>query len=82
MTEPPPPQVTSKRSYAFAAILILLIANTAIFAVAFLHLQNQLANMETTLTEQNKEIENMETVLTEQKSEIQDLQNQIELLDT
>ncbi len=68
MTEPPPPPVSSKRSYAFAAIIIILIANTAIFAVAFLHLQNQLNNMEAALTEQNKEI--------------QDLQNQIEILDT
>ncbi len=58
---------SSKWAYAFAAILILLIVNTAVFAVAFLNLQNQL--------------EKMETSLTEQSSEIQDLQNQLEILD-
>ena len=68
MTETPTSPVTNKRSYAVVAILIILIANTAIFAVAFLNLQNQLENMETTLTEQNREI--------------QDLQNRIEILDT
>jgi S1-C subfamily serine protease len=59
---------SSKWVYAFAAILILLIVNTAVFAVAFLNLQNQL--------------EEMEASLTEQSSEIQDLQNRIEILDT
>jgi S1-C subfamily serine protease len=59
---------SSKWIYAFAAILILLIVNTAVFAVAFLNLQNQL--------------ETVETSLTEQSSEIQDLQNQLEILDT
>ncbi|UCC58981.1 MAG: trypsin-like peptidase domain-containing protein [Candidatus Bathyarchaeum sp.] len=68
MTELPSPPVTKKKSYAFAAILIILIANTAILAVTFLYTQNQLANMEKTLTEQNREI--------------QDLQNRIEILDT
>jgi S1-C subfamily serine protease len=65
--EAPQPSVSNKRSYALAIILILLIANTAIFAVAFFSLQNQLENMQTTITEQN--------------SEIQDLQNQIEILE-
>ena len=60
--------VSSKWIYAFAAILILLIVNTAVFAVAFLSLQNQLENMEASVTEQN--------------SEIQALQNRIEILDT
>jgi S1-C subfamily serine protease len=59
---------SNKWIYAFAAILILLIINTAVFAVAFLNLQNQLEKMETSLTEQNIEIE--------------DLQNRIEILDT
>jgi len=59
---------SSKWAYAFAAILIILVVNTAVFAVAFLNLQNQL--------------EKMETSLTEQSSEIQDLQNRIEILDT
>ncbi len=67
MTETPPPSGSSKWSYAFAAILIILIVNTTIFAVAFLNLQNQL--------------ENMETSLAEQKNEIQDLKNQIEIID-
>ena len=67
-TEVPSSPVTNKRSYVFAGILIILIVNTAIFAVAFLNLQKQLANMETTITEQSREI--------------QDLQNRIEILDT
>jgi S1-C subfamily serine protease len=58
---------SSKWTYAFAAILILLVINTAVFAVAFLSLQNQL--------------EKMEASLTEQSSEIRDLQNRIEILD-
>ena len=73
---------SSKWAYAFAAILIILIVNTAVFAVAFLNLQNQLEQMETSLTEQNSEIEELETSLAEQSSEIQDLQNRIEILDT
>jgi len=59
---------SNKWAYAFAAILIILIVNTAVFAVAFLNLQNQL--------------EKMEASITEQSSEIQDLQNRIEILDT
>ncbi|MCJ7614421.1 trypsin-like peptidase domain-containing protein [Candidatus Bathyarchaeota archaeon] len=58
---------SSKRSYAFAAILIILVVNTGVFAVAFLNLQNQL--------------ETMETSLAEQSSEINDLQNQLEIFD-
>lgn len=68
MPEEPSSSSSSKWIYAFAAILILLIVNTAVFAVAFLNLQNQLEKMETSITEQN--------------SEIQDLQNRIEILDT
>jgi S1-C subfamily serine protease len=67
MPEEPSSSSSSKWIYAFAAILILLIANTAVFVVAFLNLQNQL--------------ETMEASLTEQSSEIQDLQNRIEILD-
>jgi S1-C subfamily serine protease len=58
---------SSKWRYVFAAILILLIVNTAVFAVAFLNLQTQLETMETTINKQS--------------SEIQDLQNRIEVLD-
>jgi S1-C subfamily serine protease len=58
---------SSKWIYAFAAILILLIVNTAVFAVAFLNLQTQLETMETNITGQNLEIE--------------DLRNRIEILD-
>jgi S1-C subfamily serine protease len=75
MTEIPSPPVSSKRSYALAAILIILITNTAIFAVVFLTFQNQLGNIQ-------YQLEDMETTLTEQSQEIQDLQNQIVLLDT
>lgn len=65
--ESPQPSVSNKRSYTLAIILIILIANTAIFALAFLNLKNQLEDMQATISEQN--------------SEIQDLQNQIEILD-
>jgi S1-C subfamily serine protease len=58
---------SSKWVYAFAVILILLIVNTAVFAVAFLNFQDQL--------------ETMETRLAEQSNEIQNLQNRIEILD-
>ena len=68
MPEESSSSVSSKWIYVFAAVLILLIVNTGVFAVAFLNLQNQL--------------EEMETSLTEQSSEIQDLQNRIEILDT
>jgi S1-C subfamily serine protease len=68
MPEESPSSGSSKWAYAFAAILILLIVNTAVFAVAFLNLQNQL--------------EEMEASISEQSSEIQDLQNRIEILDT
>jgi len=67
MPEESSSSVSSKWIYAFAAILILLIVNTAVFAVSFLNLQNQLEKMEASITEQN--------------SEIQDLQNRIEILD-
>jgi S1-C subfamily serine protease len=67
MTEEPSPSSSSKWAYAFAAILIILIVNTGVFAVAFLSLQNQLEDMETTVTEQS--------------SEIQDLQNQLEIFE-
>ncbi len=62
-----PPQVSQKRSYAPLIVLILLVANTAIFTVAYLNLQNRLDKIEATITEQN--------------SIIQDLQNRIEILD-
>lgn len=58
---------SSKWAYAFAAILIILVVNTGVFAVAFLNLQNRLQTMETAITEQG--------------SEIQDLQNQLEIFD-
>jgi len=58
---------SSKWAYAFAAILIILVVNTGVFAIAFLNLQNRM--------------ETMETALTEQGNEIQDLQNQLEIFD-
>ena len=59
---------SSKWIYAFVVIIIILVVNMGVFAVAFLNIQNQL--------------EQMETSLAEQSSEIQDLQNRIEILDT
>ncbi len=59
---------SNKWAYAFAAILILLIVNTGVFAVAFLNIQTQL--------------ETMDASITEQSSEIQDLQNQLEIFDS
>jgi S1-C subfamily serine protease len=65
MTEEPSRSSSSRWAYAFAAILILLVVNTGVFAVAFLSLRNQL--------------EDMETSFVAQSSEIQDLQNQLEI---
>jgi len=59
---------SSKWIYAYVVIIIILVVNMGVFAVAFLNLQNQL--------------EEMEASITEQSSEIQDLQNRIEILDT
>jgi len=67
MPEEPSSSSSCKWIYAFAAILILLIVSTAVFAVAFLNLQTQLETMETSITGQNIEIE--------------DLRNRIEILD-
>jgi len=67
MPEEQQPSSSNKWAYAFAAILIILIVNTGVFAVAFLNIQNQL--------------ETMDASLTEQSSEIQDLQNQLEIFD-
>ncbi len=67
MPEDQSPSSSNKWTYAFAAILIILIVNTGVFAVAFLNIQNQL--------------ETMDASLAEQSSEIQDLQNQLEIFD-
>ena len=67
MPEDQSPSSSNKWAYAFAAILIILIVNTGVFAVAFLNIQNQL--------------ETMDASLAEQSSEIQDLQNQLEIFD-
>ena len=67
ITEQHSPSSSSKWAYAFAAVLIILIVNTGVFAVVFLNLQNQLEDLETSLAEQN--------------NKIQDLQNQLEIFD-
>jgi S1-C subfamily serine protease len=67
MPEEQSPSSSNKWAYAFAAILIILVVNTGVFAVAFLNIQNQLETMDASITEQN--------------SEIQDLQNQLEIFD-
>jgi len=51
MPEEQSPSSSNKWAYAFAAILIILIVNTGVFAVAFLNIQNQLETMDTSLTE-------------------------------
>ena len=65
--EEPSHSSSNKWAYAFATILILLIVNTGVFAVAFLDLQNQLETMDTSLSKQN--------------NKIQDLQKQLEIID-
>ena len=65
-TSPSRPK-SNKWVYAIAAIIIILVINTGVFAVAFLNLQRQL--------------ETMETIVDEQSSEIKDLQNQLEIFD-
>jgi S1-C subfamily serine protease len=67
ITEKPSPQGHTSRKwvYIFTTILIILIANTGLFLVAFLNLQNKLETMETSLNQQG--------------NQIQDLQNQLEI---
>ena len=66
MTEKPLLSISSKWTYAFVAVLVVLIANTGIFTIAYINTQRQLANIQTTLTDQERQL--------------QDLQNQIEVL--
>ena len=66
MTEKPSSSISSKWTYAFVAILVVLIINTGIFTIAYLNTQRQLATIQTTLTDQERRL--------------QDLQNQIDVL--
>ncbi len=66
MTEKPSSSVSNKWTYAFVAILVVLIINTGIFAIAYLNTQRQLATIQTSLTNQEQQI--------------QGLQNQIDIL--
>ncbi|MCW4035308.1 MAG: trypsin-like peptidase domain-containing protein [Candidatus Bathyarchaeota archaeon] len=59
---------SSKRSYAYVTILVLLVVNTAVLALALAAVQNRMEALDNRIAEQN--------------NEIQDLQNQIEILDT
>ena len=66
MTEKPSSSISSKWTYAFVAILVVLIINTGIFAIAYFNTQRQLATIQTSLTDQERQL--------------QDLQNQIDVL--
>jgi S1-C subfamily serine protease len=66
MTEKPSSSVSNKWTYAFVATLVVLIINTGIFAIAYLNTQRQLATIQTSLTDQERQL--------------QDLQNQIDIL--
>ena len=66
MTEKQSSSVSNKWTYAFVAILVVLIINTGIFTIAYLNTQRQLATIQTTLTDQERQL--------------QDLQNQIDVL--
>ena len=66
MTEKPSSSFSNKWTYAFLAILIVLIINTGIFAMAYLNTQRQLATVQTSLTNQERQL--------------QDLRDQIEIL--
>jgi len=66
MTEKPSSSVSNKWTYAFVAILVVIIINTGIFAIAYLNIQRQLATIQTSLTNQERRL--------------QDLQNQFDIL--
>jgi len=66
MTEKQSSSVSNKWIYAFVAILVVLIINTGIFAIAYLNTQRHLATIQTSLTNQEQQL--------------QDLQNQIDIL--
>ena len=66
MTEKQSSSVSNKWTYAFVAILVVLIINTGIFAIAYLNTQSHLATIQTSLTNQERQL--------------QDLQNQIDIL--
>jgi len=66
MTEKPPSSVSNKWIYAFVSILVVLIINAGIFAIAYLNNQRQLATIQASLTDQERQI--------------QDLQNQIGII--
>jgi len=66
MTEKPTSSVSNKWTYAFVAILVVLIIDTGIFAIAYLNIQRQLAASQRSLTDQEQQL--------------QDLRNQIEIL--
>jgi S1-C subfamily serine protease len=66
MTEEPSSSVSSKWTYAFVAILAILIINTGVFAIAYLNTQRQLATLQKSLTNQEQQL--------------QGLQNQIDIL--
>lgn len=66
MTEKTSSSVSNKWTYAFVAILVVLIINTGIFAIAYLNTQRHLATIQTSLTNQEQQL--------------QDLQNQIDIL--
>jgi len=66
MTEKPSSSVSNKWTYAFVAILVVLIIDTGIFAIAYLNIQRQLAASQRSLTDQEQQL--------------QDLRNQIEIL--
>jgi S1-C subfamily serine protease len=66
MTEKPSSSVSNKWTYAFVAILVVLIIDTGIFAIAYFNIQRQLAASQRSLTDQEQQL--------------QDLRNQIEIL--
>ncbi len=66
MTEKPSSPVSNKWTYAFVAILVVLVIDTGIFAIAYLNIQRQLAASQRSLTDQEQQL--------------QDLRNQIEIL--
>ena len=68
MTEQSGSSGSDKRSYVLVTILVLLVVNTAVLALALSAVQNRIQALDNQIAEQN--------------NQIQDLQNQIEILDT
>jgi S1-C subfamily serine protease len=60
MTEQPSFPSSKKWMYAFTIVLVILIINTGIFAIAYWNLQNRLSTIQTSLTNQERQLQDLQ----------------------